>query len=98
MNSFTGMSKILRHYLEKTHKSEMMNAFRQFAGLCATVVALLLQPVLWGSATLLFHGDVYTGNPNGLSVQVWLLQEPALTPPLSRPIVALIFSGGTPLA
>lgn len=75
-----------------------MNAFRQFAGLCAAVVAFLLQPVLLGSDTLLFHGDVYTGNPNGLSVQVWLLQEPALTPPLSGPIVALIFSGGTPLA
>jgi hypothetical protein len=47
---------------------------------------------------LLFHGGVYIGNPKGLSVQIWLLQEPALTPPLSGPIVALIFSGGTPLA
>ena len=98
MNTFTGKSKILRFGQAKTHTSEMMNAFRQVAGLCAVVAAFLLRPVLWGSDTLLFHGDVHTGNPNGLSVQVWLLQEPALTPPLSGPIVALIFSGGTPLA
>jgi hypothetical protein len=76
----------------------MMNAFRQFADVCPAVAAFLLRPVLLGSDTPLFHGDVYTGIPNRLSVQVWLLQEPALTPPLSRPIVALIFSGGTQLA
>ena len=98
MNSFTGMSNILRHYLTKTHASEMMNVFRQFAGLCAAVAVLLLQPVLLGSDNLLFHGDVYIGNLKAPSVQLWLLQEPALTPPLSGPIVALIFSGGTPLA
>jgi hypothetical protein len=98
MNTFTGKSKILRHYLEKTYASEMTNSFRQFAGLCAAIAAFLLQPVLLGSDTLLVHGDVYTGNPNGLPVQVWLLQEPALTPSRSGPIVALIFSGGTPLA
>jgi hypothetical protein len=76
----------------------MMNAIRQFAGLCGTVVALLLQPVSLGSDGQLFHSDVCTGNPNELSVQVWLLHEPALTPLLSGPIVALIFSGGTQLA
>jgi hypothetical protein len=47
---------------------------------------------------LLFHGGVYIGNLKAPSVELRLLQEPALTPPLSGPIVALIFSGGTPLA
>jgi predicted amidohydrolase YtcJ len=40
-----------------------MNACRRFAGLCVTVAALLFQPALLGSDTLLIHGHIYTGNP-----------------------------------
>jgi hypothetical protein len=63
MNTFTGKSKILRYDLARTHRREMMNAFRQFAFLCAAVAAFLLQPVLLGNNTLLVHGQIYTGNP-----------------------------------
>ena len=70
MNTFTGKGKILGYDLAKTHRREMMNAFLEFAGLCAAVAAFLLQPVLLGSDTLLAHGHIYSGDPKAPWVQV----------------------------
>jgi len=39
-----------------------MNAGPWFAGLCATVALLSLQPASFGADTLLIHGHIYTGN------------------------------------
>jgi hypothetical protein len=98
MNTFTGKSKILRYDLAKTHRREMMSAFRQSAGLCAAVVAFLLQPVLLGSNTFLVHGHIYTGNPKAPWAQNLAITGTSIDAAALRAYSGAPFFRGTQLA
>jgi hypothetical protein len=98
MNTLTRKGKILRYNLAKTYRREMMNAFRQFAGLWTAVAAFLLQPALLGSDTLLAYGQIYNGNPKAPWVQALTITGISIDAAALRAYSGAHFFRGTPLA